>query len=333
MLGFSIIICTYNPNREIFIRLLNAISNFSDCDLPLEIFIVDNNSTDDLASEKIVLEFLQKHEIATLISEPNPGLTEARITGIKSAKYDWVIFFDDDNEPQANYLIEVSKIINEYKGVGAWGPGNVIVEYENNFYEKKFSHVKELFQQRSENFVRTSNKNWWQDCYPAGTGLVVRKDIGVVYSKYVTSGMYSLTDRKGKSLCSGGDLQLVLTAIKMGFSAGVHPALKVTHVIGKERLSTDYLKNLSFGTAAANVPGHLQVWNDLDPHNFAPPSNQYIFKQAYHHLKVKLHQDGIIKTEISFCALLGAWSALYKLNPIVKPSFFYKLFCKFLRVS
>jgi hypothetical protein len=134
-------------------------------------------------------------------------------------------------------------------------------------------------------------------------------------------------------LTSGGDLQIVLTAIKMGFKVGVHPSLKLNHIITEEKLNLKYLKNLSFGTAAGNVPGHLQVWGGEEFGNFYPPESNQILRQNYFHLKVKFKQEGLLRTQLSICSYLGSLKALYDLNPSIRPSVWWVYSCKILQLK
>jgi hypothetical protein len=49
-----------------------------------------------------------------------------------------------------------------------------------------------------------------------------------------------VTDRKGKSLSSGGDNDICLTVLEHGWRVGYFPELKLTHLIPKERMTVDY---------------------------------------------------------------------------------------------
>ena len=318
---------------EIFQRLLNVIIQFDMSTIEHEVLIIDNNSLPELEQHTVVKSFLSQKQNARVITVKQPGLTPARIVGMGKAKYDWIIFFDDDNEPAADYLFAASEIIKKYPAVGALGPGVVNVVYPNSFYEKRFTGIKDIFQFRNSEVPRFSNDQWWQDCYPAGTGLIIRKQITEAYADNVIKGVYRLADRTGKSLSSGGDLQMVLSAVKMGYKAGIHPGLSMNHHIAIDKLSISYLKKLSFGTAASNVPGHLQVWDNINYKQFAPPTSKAIVNQIYFHFKIKLFRDGYLKTNISFCAYLGALKGLYEINPTVQPSFLWKLMCKVFRLS
>ena len=54
MTSFSIIVCTYNPNFEIFKRLIQAISKFEYAQIEYEVIIVDNNSSPKLSQNKSI---------------------------------------------------------------------------------------------------------------------------------------------------------------------------------------------------------------------------------------------------------------------------------------
>ena len=214
---FSIIICSYNPNHSIFEKLLNAILHFDLSSTDYEVIIVDNNSSPALEQHVGVQSFLSKINNSRIITENKPGLTNARIAGIKDSNAEWLVFFDDDNEPAKDYLIEAKKIIEEYPEVGAWGPGNIRVNYigqkENNYLD----NLKPLFQQRtSSEICFDNNKVEGNVCYPYGTGLIIRRDILTVYIDEVEKNMLTMSDRKGNSLLSGGDTQMLYIGLRMG---------------------------------------------------------------------------------------------------------------------
>jgi glycosyltransferase involved in cell wall biosynthesis len=259
MLGFSIVICTYNPKEKIFSRLLMALERLDKSLLEYEIIIVDNNSSTAFCISDYFLNFLNQQPLARLIVENNPGLTSARIAGINASKFDWLVFFDDDNEPASNYLVKAAEAISGFPQTAAWGAAEVKVEYlgspEQWVYEEK-----ELFQQRNGLTTVISDQELWQECYPYGTGLIVKKEIGLLYAKRVIESRYTLTDRKGKSLSSGGDIQLILTGIEQGFSAGIIGGLRIGHLIDISKSTLSYMQKLQYGTASAYLKAHNQVF-------------------------------------------------------------------------
>jgi glycosyltransferase involved in cell wall biosynthesis len=260
MKSFSIIVCTYNPDFTTFNKLLNSLLNLNNISPIHEVIIVDNNSFPALRENIILQEFLFKKSNARLITETTPGLTAARIAGITSAQYEWLIFFDDDNEPADDYLIVADKIISSENQIAAWGPGVINVVYTSGG-DKWLEAEKELFQQRNHLQSVFGFSKETAEYYPDGTGLVLSKGVALKYVEKVENLVYTLTDRKGNSLSSGGDLQMVLTATNCGYGAGRCSGLKLTHNINKQKTSLKYLIKMCFGVETCNYLAHSEACN------------------------------------------------------------------------
>ena len=248
---FSVIICSHNPNYSIFKKLLHAVINFSVVAPDHEVIIIDNNSSPALQTNIVVQSFLSSKPNATIITETKTGLTNARIAGIKAAKGEWLIFFDDDNEPANNYLTEAKRVIDQHPEVGAWGPGNINVEFVGGKISDWVQLKRHLFQERRSNQIKTDSKKTYQHCYPNGTGLVIKKSIALEYVRLSTQGILTLTDRAGKSLSSGGDTQMVMLCIKNGFTVGVSPQLQMKHLIDARKATAAYLKKQVYYTSSS----------------------------------------------------------------------------------
>jgi glycosyltransferase involved in cell wall biosynthesis len=322
--AFSIIICTHNPNEEIICKLLNAILSFDVASPQHEVIIVDNNSIPALDDKLFLRDFLVKKEWSALIQEIKPGLTSARIAGIKAAQYDWLIFFDDDNEPASNYLAGAEKVIEQYPQAGAWGPGQINVEYIGKS-DEWLNNNKLIFQERHDTELKLSKEQHWQACYPFGTGMIIRKSIADEYAKRVIEARYTLSDRQGKSLSSGGDVQMVLTAVQMGYEAGVIPVLRLNHFIDTDKTSFIYLKRLFYGTASAYVKAYNQVFQD----NTIPvsaPKNIKVLRIIWHYFR-QIQKEKDSKTQILvLIRKLGELNAGLEYNSNLKKPLALKLF-------
>lgn len=308
-MGFSIIICTHNPDLRLLDRLLKAILNFSIESPKYEVIIIDNNSDNQLSDITLVKQFLTSRIDAYILRETTPGLTAARIRGIKAAKYDWLIFFDDDNEPQADYLFAAEKSINMYPKVGVWGPGVVDVEYigkVNAWLRRR----KTYFQQRNEDQVRYSASLHWKSEYPYGTGMILQKEIAVAYALFVQKKKYMLSDRKGKELSSGGDVQLVFTCIAMGKAAGINPEIKIRHLILPSKTSFCYLKKLVYGTASS----YLMAFNEVYPEQripFSSTSNHLVMRLFWFYIRQYQKNLDWRTAVLSFINRLGEINSMY----------------------
>lgn len=111
---FSIVIPLYNKAKSIE-NTINSI--LSQTFQEFEIIVVDDGSTDSSAE---VVKTISDNRIR-LIQKENGGVCSARNRGIIEAKYDYVAFLDADDTWDENYLLEQSKLIQEFPLAHMWG--------------------------------------------------------------------------------------------------------------------------------------------------------------------------------------------------------------------
>lgn len=247
---YSIIICTYNPDERLLKRCLNAVRALSGGSPTFEVILVDNNSTHPIEDLPYVKDFLNSCSIALLIKELKQGLNYARLAGVRASKGKYIVFFDDDNEPDPDYLVRLRYLHLTYPSIAAWGPGRVSVDFIDGLISNELEvYAREAFQERFEKETIYAQESSWQSCYPYGTGLCLNRHVVEGYEELTKSGRFNILDRTGNQLTSGGDVQMVLYCISLGFGAGVDPELGVKHIIPGKRTSLDYLKRLTFGNS------------------------------------------------------------------------------------
>jgi glycosyltransferase involved in cell wall biosynthesis len=232
----TVIICTHNPKTNYLERVLKALNDQTLATEFWELLLVDNASNRVIASE-IDLSW---HPQARHIRENELGLTPARLRGIKEAIGETLVFVDDDNILDSDYLEVALKISKDFPFVGAWG-GQIRPEFEEvppDWVKPclSFLAIREFEQDKWSN-LSTENETT-----PCGAGLCVRKIVANQYAELVCqdprrAGM----DRKGNSLISGGDIDLALTACDMGLGTGQFTSLKMIHFMPANRLKEDYL--------------------------------------------------------------------------------------------
>jgi glycosyltransferase involved in cell wall biosynthesis len=246
--GISVIICTYNPDSYIFDRVLRAIAA---CERPekmeLECLIIDNNSEIPLAQQSYITNILRGIDGGRIVVEPNQGLTNSRRRGIKEAAFTHLLFIDDDNEIDRDYLKQSSIIIRSNPALGAFNAGIIRVNFigiVEDWYKNK---AKSYFQE--SNLTETIFKNDSESFHhwPFGTGLIVSKVVCDNYVIKLEKGLFTLIDRNGKFLTSGGDGQLISCAIGLGYSVGRAKELKLNHLIAARKASINYLTKVDYG--------------------------------------------------------------------------------------
>jgi len=101
----SIIITTRNRARHLSETLASFRSLRIPADLPAELLVVDNGSTDDTA-EVVGRVSLPNVEVR-LVKEPKPGQCHARNTGLAQSRGEIILFTDDDVRVPENWIEEM----------------------------------------------------------------------------------------------------------------------------------------------------------------------------------------------------------------------------------
>jgi glycosyltransferase involved in cell wall biosynthesis len=226
--GISIVICCFNSAPRIR-ETLHAIFKLTVPDgMVCELIVVNNNSTDDTAEVvKATAGYLDRQFFQfKLVNEEKSGLSLARMTGVKSSSFNTIIFCDDDNHLDPNYLIIAYGLLSKYPDTGIIGgwckPGFSLPnrEWLEDFYG---ALAIEKFP-RNEGCV-----NW-----VFGAGMVVSKS---VFDKLKSQDIQLLlSDRSGLKQSSGGDTELCLLSRFVGYTIYYSPDLMLHHKVSEDRL-------------------------------------------------------------------------------------------------
>ena len=274
---YSLLVCTYNPIREVFSRVLSSLAALDTTGIEAECIIVDNNSTNNFSSEPYFNEFLRSMKYSVqVIKESQPGLTFARLKGYTSSKGDTIIFVDDDNYLASDYLLKVKELHEKFPHVYCWGPGTVEVELPHTA-EKWVNDFRWIFQQKKMKDNEYGYSRNWNFFSPPGTGLVVKRSVMDKYSELCRAGVFNASDRSGASLESGGDSQIIHASTMMEKCSGLAPALKVIHIIDKRKSNLHYMKRLLFNVNSS-IYVHAEAFPELKKRLIKIPSKlEYIF--------------------------------------------------------
>lgn len=241
-LNLCIIICTHNPRQDYLAKVLEALKNQTLSVNTWELLLIDNASDKSLEAE-IDLTW---HPHSRHIREDELGLTAARLRGIREAKAEILVFVDDDNVLNDDYLEVVLRISKDYPFIGAWG-GQIRAEFEIEPPEwtKPYWAMLAI---REFNQDKWSNLLHQHETTPCGAGLCIRKFVAEKYVDSVCNQTARIKlDRQGKLLTSCGDSDLAFTACDLGLGTGQFTALKMTHLIPAFRLQIDYFERLVEG--------------------------------------------------------------------------------------
>lgn len=244
--GVSIIVCTFNGANRIK-KTLNAILNLESF-VEKELVLVDNASTDDTQHQvQVFFEENPPGFEVKLVREENPGLLYARVAGIKSARFDLLLFCDDDNWLFPDYLTIGTKHFKSNPNIGVvGGQGIGVLELEKPIWFDKY--------QKSFALGPQSKKSGIVEEYPGhvyGAGSFFRKS---PLLKLINSGYrFQLTGRTQNQVISGDDLELCWLMQMQGYEIYYEEKLKFYHEIPASRISTNYLIKMKSGTAAGGA--------------------------------------------------------------------------------
>jgi glycosyltransferase involved in cell wall biosynthesis len=207
-----------------------------------------------------VREYCRKIKNITTINVSRQGVGFARIAAIEKAIGKYIVFFDYDNEPESDYLQELKKLNEKYPEAGAWGPGNITVDFIDGIDPLIENYGRIAFQEKHEPDITYANIREWQACYPFGTGLCTKVFLLKEYVDFVNQGRYTMPGRKGAQLSGGEDTQMVLHCVSKGYAAGISPLLKLKHIIPAVRANINYLKRFAYSTSLDYQSCLLQVF-------------------------------------------------------------------------
>lgn len=114
--AFSIVIPLYNKEKHISRTLTSIVSQTY---TNYEVLVVDDGSTDQSVRkvQEVSIDNLR------IISQANSGVSVARNTGIKTARYKWIVFLDADDELHPEYLQSIQEMIKKFPNEKVFGTG------------------------------------------------------------------------------------------------------------------------------------------------------------------------------------------------------------------
>ena len=258
----SVIMCAHRP-REVFLgRTLAALRAQTLPAADWELLLVDNATEPPLA-ETWDLGW-QPH--ARHLCESRLGLTHARLRGIAEARSEVLVFVDDDNVLGPDYLEEAVNCGQQASWLGAWG-GHVEPEFvdgEPPAWTKEFWYYLAI---QSVARVKWSNIPG-ANCSPVGAGMCVRREVARGYAELCRTDPRRRTlGRRGDSMASHEDTDMVYTATALGMGFGLFPKLRLRHLIPSTRLTEAYLSRLVYDSHRSY--GVIKAIYGFDP--AAPP--------------------------------------------------------------
>ena len=243
--GVSVIICCYNSSSRIK-ATLQHIARQQINDVNCEIIFVDNASSDNTGeAAKLAWSETKNTKIDFHVAyEPAAGLARARQKGISDAKFEFLIFCDDDNWLDEHYLQNTFNLFSLHADVAILGGVGTPVFESPSLKPAWFDTLYHGYAVGAQAEKETMLNSVY------GAGMAVRKS---VLELVVHETPLFLSGRKKNALSSGEDSEICFRIRFAGYKIMYSPDLTFKHFIPANRLTWDYLKKLHAGLAKSYV--------------------------------------------------------------------------------
>ncbi len=276
----SVIFCTHNPQAGHLARVLLALK-FQHLFLEQwELIIVDSASDRLLVNDRGPHEAnehnctypysnystgvdIDWHTQVRLIREERLGLAAARLRGFQAAQGDLLVFVNDDNVLEPNYLLQVRQIFQSYPQLGAIA-GKSAPEFESQpepwiaeFYKvlalRDFGDRPLISPQFSDQEA-TAHASSYPDFAPDGISLAVRRSAFSAYADHLSNIYHQSSQKQPDPIVSlNQDNDLVLRLMAAGWQIGYFPELQLTQLISAQCLSREYLAKRNYAASLSLV--------------------------------------------------------------------------------
>ncbi|PZR25073.1 MAG: hypothetical protein DI535_19625 [Citrobacter freundii] len=240
--GVTVIICCYNSAGRIAETLRHLAQQELQADLRFEVLLVNNASTDDtVATAQKTWEELSPGISLRIVNEQVPGQNHARRKGIEEAAFEIIIFCDDDNWLNKNYVQTAYQTMRSDEKIGAAG-GQNIPATDALSYPDWFDEYSDKY---ALGIPALASGDITQRGFVLGAGMVTRRSLFLeMYDdKYPTL----LKGRDGESLSTGDDFEYCKRLLLRGYSLFYAQPMTLQHFIPKERLTLSYRERLMAG--------------------------------------------------------------------------------------
>ncbi|MCE2896072.1 MAG: glycosyltransferase family 2 protein [Flammeovirgaceae bacterium] len=280
MRGVSVIICCYNSAGRLPNTLFYLSKQTQTIDLNWEIVIVDNASIDETSQVAFHEWKKYKSKISLrVVNEPKQGQFYARERGISESIYDTLVFCDDDNWLEENFVSIANGLMASNPRVGAIGGlGKPFFEASPPKWFSVFIGFFAIGEQNSNFSI-----NGRELSFVYGAGMVVSR---AAINELKNQGFTPITTgRSGKRLVSGDDTELCYALQKIGYLIVYSNQLKFLHFMPTRRLTLFYVLRLVFAIGySSEYLFPYKAWFDPSFH-FPYPNTKSFFSTLFEALK------------------------------------------------
>lgn len=247
--GVSVVIVTYNGSNRL-LPTLTHLAKQKNIAFDFEIILVDNNSSDGTSEKAQQLwNELKSPFTLRIVSEKQPGTMYARKRGVNESRYRYMLYCDDDNWLNEEYVSTAYHIISQHNQIAAVG-GKGIMEYELGFkvpdWMKEYEHNFGTGAQGKQDGDTTNDKG----CLYTAGAIIDLKWLDKLYGMGFSS---TLTGRDGKTLVAGEDTELMYALRIIGGKLYYSSKMTFKHYMPAARINWEYLKKLWYAFGISDL--------------------------------------------------------------------------------
>ena len=233
--GISICIPTYNRARLLGQTLESIKKVVAPPGVAVEVIVIDNQCTDDTPA--VVAKMIEGFPYPLRrVSETQPGANHSRNRALDEARYEHLVFFDDDVNVSPHWLTAYLEAVEILQSDCVVGPVSPQFEKAVPSYitPRVLDSLISSYSQKGTT-MRLLSDNVAHEL--PGCCFGVRKKVACEVGRF-SPGL----DRIGKKLIAGGDFEFGQRLVKNQKRVVYQPACSVLHFISKEKLSKDHLR-------------------------------------------------------------------------------------------
>lgn len=237
----TVCICTHAPNPAILPRVIDALSRQTIDPERWQVLLIEN-SEKQTCDVSMLSSLPCSHK---LMIERKPGKVNAMAAACDELSGDWVIFVDDDNVLNHDYLEKLLDIADEHPKIGVMS-ASICGEFEVPvpIWAEQFLHYIA---------IRPLSRSYWANIHgaqigPIGAGMCVKREIYDEFVKAIDCGdIDSSLGRTSGSLTAGTDDTVFMDiAFRLGYGCGSFQGLELTHLIKQDRLTLPYFRRIAY---------------------------------------------------------------------------------------
>lgn len=238
----SIVVCTHNGIDRIG-PCLESIAKQENPPL-FELIVVDNASSDGTGDfVRVQFSSFPSGEWKVILEEKK-GLLYARLAGLSVARYEWVLFCDDDNLLFPDFLCHCQEVLSQNSRIGVLGSLGIpeFLGPKPDWFDR-YSSSYAVGPQQAESIDGKCLVHVYGAC-----SIYRKQPILKLFQKGFKP---VLSGRKGKEMSAGDDVEWSWLMQLMGYRIVYSPKLKFIHQLTASRLTWEYYIQLKKGISGS----------------------------------------------------------------------------------